>query len=398
MAITIDQANAAIQTAKDNLANGTVTIDGVTGPIAQEFKDAATKYIGAGAAQLADAIQKGGETLEKLEKVGEDYAAGTALGAGIASVVPIFGTAVGAIIGGWVGGVYGFFDNFGGDVEQAVHDLFNPQDFTPGDYDRQRLRCIKSGGLPHPGFAPDNEDGCVYPSGGMSGGEYPRDPGPGRKVRGDNQYPPPWNGEFPPGLIPDINGNAVNAVTLKGPPPAPFKTLFKINPALGKINIAALVAMSHAPAPAPMPKLPPPSPKVLMKIPKATALIGLIASPDKSTSDSAKAQVSAIVDSARAGDSEALEDARVLTIAQRASLQAQFVAHYIALKNSVPMNTGGMQIVGASPCREGGGCCDECGGTATGAAPTWSGAETARRVGKMAGGLTSNGFGGGEMH
>lgn len=166
------------------------------------------KYGGDGVAMLAGDAAQAADYLAKAERVFEDAAAGGALGAGIGAAIPILGElGITEVIGGYAGtyiaGVLGAFDEFGGDITKVIHNVFNPDDFTPGDYDRQRKRCIASGGLPNPGWPPDNECGCIYPSGGTSGGEWPRDPGPGKAVRGDNPYP----AAMPPGMCPDANGN-----------------------------------------------------------------------------------------------------------------------------------------------------------------------------------------------
>jgi hypothetical protein len=255
-----------VQGSSDNIDVSTVNIDGIEQTLNDDFKNTVKKYLGDGAASLEDAVRRGVQTADKLLAVGEDFATGAALGAGIGSVVPILGTAIGGVVGSWIGGVYGAFDNFGGDIEKIAHDVFNPEDFTPGDYDRMRLRCIESGGLPVHGKAPDNEDGCVYPDGKTSGGDWPRHPAPGvQRVRGDS----PWSVQhMPDGMIPDPNGNPMPRFVLKGPAPAKPNYLSmgtrKIDPkAVNAMMLAGMKAGTiAAPKPAPMPTIAPKKPSL----------------------------------------------------------------------------------------------------------------------------------------
>jgi len=198
-----------------DLDGSTVNINGTSQDLAPAFKDVVQHYIGKG----AESILQAGEDIEdygkKLVAVGEDVGTGASVGAAIGTVFPIIGNVVGGVVGSYIGGVYGAFDQFGGDIHKILHNTLNPDDFSAGDYDRMRKRGILSGGLPNPGHAPDNEDGIIYPDGKTSGGDWPRHPGPGvQSVRGDTPYPV----DIPPGMIPGPDGYPIPAFKMTGDP------------------------------------------------------------------------------------------------------------------------------------------------------------------------------------
>jgi hypothetical protein len=145
--------------------------------VAASYKDVAQKYANMAGGLAKDLIDDANKAIAVYEAVGE--------GAAIGGMVGPWGAAAGAVIAG----IYSTFDNFGGDIEKAMHDTFNPDDFTPGQYDEMKRNCVRSGGIPNWGHAPDNEDGCIYPDGTTSGGDYARHPPPGQQsIRGDSFY------------------------------------------------------------------------------------------------------------------------------------------------------------------------------------------------------------------
>lgn len=139
-------------------------------------------YADRGAGLPADILAKAEEVYKQAEDyaakavaVGEDASTGAAIGA----MVPFLGQiGVGPVVGAIVGAIYGVIDNFGDDI----HDLFNPPDFKPDDYQRMQKAQVASGAIPVYGVPPDQYGACIYPDGARSGGDFP--------------YPGSWNGEI----------------------------------------------------------------------------------------------------------------------------------------------------------------------------------------------------------
>lgn len=157
----------------------------------------------------------GDDLLDKAEAVGEDTAAGAAIGGAIGTAFPVFGNAAGAAVGTVAGAVYGAIDNFGGDAVKFLG--LNPPAFTEEKYEWERGQCRKSGGQPTPGVAPDAYGGCTYPDGtSVSGGDVP--------------FPGTWNGNV---VDADVYARAKAEVdrinTPTSPPPAPGPTLQRID-------------------------------------------------------------------------------------------------------------------------------------------------------------------------
>lgn len=198
-----------------DLDGATVSFNGDEGDVSQDFKDVVQHYIGQGAAAILAAGEEIEEYGKKLVAVAEDAGTGAAMGGAIGTAFPIIGNVIGGAVGSFVGGVYGAFDQFGGDIQKILHNTLNPDDFSTGDYDRMRKRGILAGGLPNPGYPPDNEKGIIFPDGKTSGGDWPRWPGPGvQSMRGDTPYPV----AIPQGMIPGPDGNPMPAFVLKGDP------------------------------------------------------------------------------------------------------------------------------------------------------------------------------------
>lgn len=132
--------------------------------------------------QALDIIKDGVTDAEKAEKIALAASEGAAIGA----CIPLLGEiGVGEILGAVCAGLYSTFDNFGPEIMA----LINPPAFKESDYDGMRRAGIKAGAIPNPGHAPDNADGCIFPDGTTSGGNYPRHPPPGvQSIRGDTPY------------------------------------------------------------------------------------------------------------------------------------------------------------------------------------------------------------------
>lgn len=132
--------------------------------------------------EAIDVVRDGVTDAEKAEKIALACTEGAAIGA----CIPLLGEiGVGEILGAVCAGIYSTFDNFGPEIKA----LINPPDFKESDYDRMRRAGLKAGAIPNPGHAPDNDDGCIFPDGTTSGGEYPRHPPPGvQSIRGDAPY------------------------------------------------------------------------------------------------------------------------------------------------------------------------------------------------------------------
>lgn len=166
----------------------TITAAANAAGVSPEFASAISWFAGKGidlgtvGDKALDIIKDGVDDAEKAEKIGEAVAMGTAIGA----CIPLLGEiGVGEALGAVVAGIYSTFDQFGPEIMAFI----NPPAFKESDYDNMRRAAIKAGAVPNPGHAPDNEDGCIFPDGTTSGGNYPRHPPPGQKsIRGDVPY------------------------------------------------------------------------------------------------------------------------------------------------------------------------------------------------------------------
>ncbi len=107
------------------------------------------------------------KALDTLKDAGEGGAAGTAIGT---LIFPGVGSVVGGAIGTAAGAVYGAIDNFGGDVVDAFK--AGPH-WSEDQYETMRTSCRNSGGVSVAGRPPNNLDSCQYPDGSLSGGDNP---------------------------------------------------------------------------------------------------------------------------------------------------------------------------------------------------------------------------------
>lgn len=346
--------------------------------VATQYLDVLKKYAGMGGKLGADIV----ETASKALSVVTDVSTGAAMGA-------TFGP-IGAGAGAVIAGIYSTFDNFGGDI-MAV---FNPPDFNEGDYDRMKKNCMRSGGIPNFGHAPDNEDGCIYPDGTMSGGDYPRHPPPGVKmIRGDSFYdydavanlcldkngkyvplPPGWGcaqglGPVPPPPPPPVGPALLAPVNKSGYDGAAHAAsaekrvaMLHALPPGGTLAVGAQIPFLpqwaqdalakegiYAPGKAPKPIVIV-SPKAMLTnlLPPATKQAVVTVAAAMTGDPKASVAMATTVDAARSGDAQAISAARLLTHAQRLIMIQSFVSHYL-------LNTMGTAGTGTP-------CCRGCGG------------------------------------
>ena len=305
---------------------------------------------------LIDAVKKIKSTADKALMVGAD----ATLGAGVGAAIPVLGElGIGEAAGALVGAIYGAFDQFGGDIMAVI----NPPSFSDGDYDRMRRAGIQSGGIPNPGHAPDNYGGVIYPDDSLSGGD---DPFPGmwngkimdqaaynRAVATGRVYVPHAPGFWCRAPVTGIIVPCNIAEYLKANTPKVSKPVIQVrkgmHPLTVKLNTAAIARVKQviSVAPKALPKATITVKPSIMKT--ALQTVHAAAMGD----EGAKQDIADTVSAARAGDPQAINDARILTAAQRDLLARSFVAHYLALAGRTV--SAGPIIVGAGcGCGKGG--------------------------------------------
>jgi len=320
--------------ARTGLTNTTFST-GDLGAYADSYKSVVTKYAEAGGSLGAQVVA----TADKAMAVARD----AAIGAGIGAAIPVLGElGIGEVGGALIAGIYSAFDNFGDDISA----FFNPPDFNEGDYDRMKKNCLRSGGIPNWGHAPDNEDGCIYPDGTTSGGDYPHHPPPGvHSIRGDSFY----DYDSVQGLCMGPNGQYVALpmgytcapgigpvpppAALRGPPPViPISNARTL-----RITPTSKPIIPIANARRMLLKTPGTTPEAKAMVTVAAAMTG---------DPQATVDMRSTVDAARAGDALAITNARLMTHAQRLIMISTYVSHYLG-----GQGTAGMQRTGGCGCR-----------------------------------------------